>query len=278
MIQFLRQKKATVLFMVLVSVMFVLMSNDLGNRGGKDVPVDVLFRAGAPAVRAGSSLTSFFTDFFKGYADLRGVRAENRRLQDALLRTERERDALRELAAAGGRLQTLLDLKRSIPVPSLAGRVAGSGFASGRATLLIDRGSNDGVHSGMPVVSVGGVVGKVVLVSPGLSKVQCIGDPASGVAAILQGSGYQGMIVGRRPSSCELIYVPPHAEVGHGDLVVTSGLDRIYPRGIPIGRVVGTPEGTGLARRFEVKPEVDFQNISEALVLLAAPGTPDDPR
>src|SRR2546425_695938 len=123
MIQFLRQKRATILFAGLISLMVVLMSHDVGNRGGTDI-------------------------------------------------------------------------------------------AAGRASLLIDRGSSDGVLPNMPVVALGGVVGKVVLCSPSLAKVQCVGDPASGVAVVLESSGYQGMLVGRSVGVCDLIYVPPYAEVG----------------------------------------------------------------
>src|SRR5206468_1285452 len=140
MIQFLRQKRATILFAGLISLMVVLMSHDVGNRGGTDMAAEFLFKAGAPAVRAGSSMTSFVGDAFKNYVDLRGARTENQRLRDQLLRTERERDALREMAAAGGRLQGLLALKQQLATGGTTARIAGSGIASGRASLLIDRG------------------------------------------------------------------------------------------------------------------------------------------
>src|SRR5712691_835709 len=115
MIQFLHQKKADLVFIALVSVMVVLMSHDVGNRGGSDLAGDILFKAGTPAVRAGSSLTTFFSDLFRNYVDLRDVRAENRRLAEELLRAERERDKLRDLAASGERLQALLGLRQSLP-------------------------------------------------------------------------------------------------------------------------------------------------------------------
>lgn len=271
MIQFLQQKRATLVFIALVSVMVVLMSHEVGNRGGADVAGDILFKAGTPAVRAGSSITTYVGDLFRNYVDLRGVRAENRRLSEALLRTERERDRLRETAVSGERLQSLLDLKQTLPAPGVSARVAGSGLASGGDTLLLDRGSNDGVAPGMPVIAVGGAVGRVTKVSGDLAKVQCITDPASGVAVTMQDTGYQGILFGTARRSCEIHYLPPYAEVFHGDLVVTSGLDRIYPRGIPVGRVVGQPQGEGVSRRFEVKPLADFQRVSEVLVLRVPP-------
>ena len=269
MIQFLQQKKATLVLIGLVSIMVVLMSQDAGNRGATDLAGDLLFKAGTPAVRAGSSITTFFSDMLKGYVDLRGVKAENRRLADALLRTERERDRLRELAGSGERLQSLLALRQTLQPPGIAARIAGSGFASGGDTILLDRGSSDGLAGGMPVIAVGGAVGRIVTISADLAKVQCITDPASGVAVVMQESGYQGILFGTGKGGAEIHYLPPYAEVAHGDLVVTSGLDQIYPRGIPVGRVVGVPQGEGVARRYEVKPLVDFQRISEVLVLRA---------
>ncbi len=140
MIQFLRQKVPTLIFIVLISAMLVLMSHDVGNRGGKDIAGELLFQAGAPAVRAGSSATAFVSDLFRNYADLRGARAESLRLSEELLRTQRELDRLREKAAAGERLQGLLELKQSLPPGGISARVVGSGFASGADTLLIDRG------------------------------------------------------------------------------------------------------------------------------------------
>jgi rod shape-determining protein MreC len=272
MIQFLRQKVPTLIFIVLISAMLVLMSHDVGNRGGKDIAGELLFQAGAPAVRAGSSATAFVSDLFRNYADLRGARAESRRLSEELLRTQRELDRLREKAAAGERLQGLLELKQSLPPGGISARVVGSGFASGADTLLIDRGTSDGIQAGMAVIAVGGVVGRVVMVAPQLAKVQCLTDTASGIAVMMDQGGWQGVVIGKNKGACEVQYLqPPYAEVTHGDLLVTSGLDQIYPRGIPVGRIVGTPKGEGIDRRFEVGPLVDFSRIAEVLVLRTAP-------
>src|SRR5262245_38238606 len=235
MIQFIQQRMATFLFIGLISLMLVLMSHDVGNRGGTDVAGEIFFKAGAPAVRAGSSVTSWGTNLFKDYVELRGLRAENLRLTEAVHELERQRDQERELARSAERLQALLDLKQSVSPTVAVARVVGSGIASGQATLLIDRGSSDGVQVGMPVIGLGGVVGKVVLTETHLAKVQCLTDIGSGTAVALQDSGYRGILVGRTPDTCELIYVPAYAEVSHGDLLVTSGLDQVFPRGIPAG-------------------------------------------
>ena len=272
MIQFLRQKVPTLIFIVLISAMLVLMSHDVGSRGGRDIAGEILFQAGAPAVRAGSSATDFVSNLFRNYVDLRNARAESQRLSEELLRTERELDRLRERAAAGERLQALLDLKQTPPPGGIAARVVGSGFASGSDTLLIDRGSSDGIANGMPVIAVGGAVGRIVKVAPQLAKVQCITDAGSGVAVIMQQSGWQGIVVGKNRGASEIQYLqPPYADVSHGDLVVTSGLDQIYPRGIPVGRIVGKAMGEGIARRFEMTPLVDFSRIAEVLVLKTEP-------
>src|SRR5262245_24494603 len=115
MLQFLRQKSPTLVFLVLISGMVGLMSHDVGSRGGKDLAGQILFRAGAPAVAAGSSATAFFGDLFRNYVDLRTARAENARLSEELMRARAEADALRERAASAERLQALLDLRRTLP-------------------------------------------------------------------------------------------------------------------------------------------------------------------
>src|SRR4029450_2421584 len=142
-----------------------------------------------------------------GYVDLRGARKENRTLRS-------EMGAFEELGRRGEeyrrenlRLRDLLDLKASLESPSLAAEVLALGTSSQSRTALINRGSKDGVRRDMPVVSRKGVVGRVISAGAGISKVQLLIDPNSGVAGLLQRTRGQGMVVGLGERGCRMEYV-----------------------------------------------------------------------
>jgi rod shape-determining protein MreC len=122
------------------------------------------------------------------------------------------------------------------------------------------------------VVNRQGVVGRVLTVGSGSSKIQLLIDPNSGVAGLLQRTRGQGMVVGSGDAGCRMEYVSELENVEVGDVVVTSGLDRIYPKGFRIGVVSTVEEGDQLTKNIGLKPEVDFQRLEEVLVLLIPEG------
>ncbi len=134
--------------------------------------------------------------------------------------------------------------------------------------IVVDRGRADGVEVDLPAIAWGGAVGRVVAVDPGHAKIRLLSDANSGVAGIVQRSRVRGIVEGRGATTLDLLYVPRFADVIHGDRVVTSGQDGIFPRGFGIGRIgsiLESPDGT---QTIHLEPELDYATLEEVLILL----------
>jgi rod shape-determining protein MreC len=199
-----------------------------------------------------------------------GVRLsrENARLREAAVDLALENFRLREAAVENARLRRLLDFQaaswfRLQP----AGVLARDAGRFGRS-IKVSRGRGAGIRENMPVVNHEGLVGKVVEVGAGASFVQVLADPDCRVSALVQRTRVPGILGWDPGEGLRLLDVPHHADVEEGDLVVTSGLGEIFPKGILVGRVerVAYEEGH-LFRRIEVRPFVDFSHLEEVFVI-----------
>jgi rod shape-determining protein MreC len=250
---------------VLVVALFALMAGQL--------------RSG-PMSRTEGRILALFSPFLKGVSTVLGwgrgavsfategdSPGRVRELKRELARLRLERERLQEQSLENSRLRALLGLKESLPVPSVAASVLSNAFRGISKTCLIDRGRRSGLGADMPVVNSQGVVGRLRSVGPGISKVQLIIDAASGVAVLVQRSRVQGILVGRGDPILELRYVSTLDDVQPNDLLLTSGLDGIYPSGLPVGVVAEVGEGAGLLRSVTVVPRVEFDRLEEVLIL-----------
>lgn len=213
------------------------------------------------------------------YVDLRGVRGDNARLQErvAFLETllQEKQDRVRE----ADRLREVLGLKQVLPLDTLVALVVARDGLPFYRVLTIDRGLLDGVKEDAPVISPTGVVGRVIRVFPRAASVQLLLDAQSGVGVLIDRSRVMGVASGRSVPNeggvpdLEMRYVPALSDVTVGDVVVTSGLDGIFPKGLAVGRVRAVGEGTGLFKDVRVEPAARFATLEEVLVLL--PSAPE---
>ncbi len=264
----LTERKPFLLLLVLLTCNLALMSSRVRGAGRGSVLEEAILSVAAPFLKAATWIAQGTAGVWRSYVDLRGVEDENRRL-----RAENEALAPRageaeEIRLEVDRLRQLLDLRGQVEFPSVAAHVIARGGSGGDWILTLDRGTRSGLGTNQPVVTPRGVVGRIIEAAPGASKVQTILDPNSGVAAILQRTRTQGMIVGAGPRGCRMEYVSELSNVEVGDVVLTSGLDRIHPKGVIIGVVSAIAEGEGLTKVVEVRPEVDVQRLEEVLVIL----------
>jgi rod shape-determining protein MreC len=202
------------------------------------------------------------------YIDLRHVRQENLALTAQFERVRLAR--LRELedTRQAHRLQALLGFKENWMDQTVAAQVIGTGGTESSRLLYLDKGARDGVKVDQPVITPDGVVGKVLAVfGDHNSQVLLISDASSGVGALLLNSRLQGIVKGSPSGELTLSYIMGDETVQPGEVILTSGGDRIFPKGLPIGTVTRAVMGRNLFLDIHVKPAVPLNSLEEVLVI-----------
>jgi rod shape-determining protein MreC len=200
--------------------------------------------------------------------DLVDVRRENIVLRSSVKLLNERIVAGNEALVANARMKALLDLKVTLPLPSLAVSVIGEDSSAWFKTLVVDRGSADGLLEGMPVVVAGGVVGRLVKVAPQSSRVLLLTDHASAIAALVQRSRARGVVRGAGEGRCSLEFTVRDEDVKVGDTVISSGIGGVFPKGLAIGEVTMVKKGEyGVFQTIEVRPTVNLGKLEEMLVL-----------
>src|SRR6185295_12931246 len=164
------------------------------------------------------------------YIDVKNAREENLELRERVEQLTAERNKALEDAAELGRLRSQLALPARPTYHEIAANVISRNASLWFRRLTIDRGTLDGVKLDMPVASTGGIVGRVISMGPNFAVVQVITDKHAGVGAMLQTSRAMGEIRGLDNNRCELKSISTGEKVEVGESVVTTGLDRIYPK------------------------------------------------
>jgi len=198
------------------------------------------------------------------------VRTEraNERLLEENERLRLENGVMNEILLENERLRDALNFKRLHPPSSVMVQVIGKESSPSSSTITINRGSDDGVEKGMALITSAGVVGRVQATLPGTAKVILLTDPASTLAVRVMRNREEGLLEGKL-ESCALKYVSYYADIQEGDLLVTSGLDGIYPKGLAVARVVKVTRHEASAFQAVVaEPAVRLSRLEEALVLL----------
>lgn len=229
-------------------------------------------KLGLELVGAAQSVTTMVGGYFRGvwsdYSELIDVRGENRRLREELAQYKAATTQYREAVATNVRLEKLLGLKEVLPDPTLTVRVVGFDPSPWYKTIIIDRGSSDGVQRGMPVVTVEGIVGQVIEASPHYAKVLLANDPNSAVDVVVQKNRVQGILKGDGERFV-LHYVLRNADVEEGDEIITSGLGGVFPKGLSVGRVdKAVVSRSGMFKGIVVEPAANFSCLEYLIVIL----------
>lgn len=197
------------------------------------------------------------------------VGEKNIRLQDEFDRIKRENNQFREMLATYKRVENLLQFKKKLDLPVQVAQVIGRDPTGWFESVIIDKGLSSGLKINMPVVNAEGVVGRLVAVSSHYAKVLLIIDQNSAVDCIIQRSREKGILKGLSSNICELDYILKRSDIRINDRLVTSGLGRVFPKGIPVGDIIGVEDIPGeLFKEIKVKPMVDFSKLEELLVIL----------
>lgn len=253
----------------------LLISAQVSNRGGVSVLDTILYGGLSQAQGITARVVQGVSGVWTEYVWLRGTRTEAARMQQAIDRLGVELQQARAQARRAETLERLLGVQRTALPEMLAARVIAADPTAVFRTVTIDRGAADGIRRDMAVLAPAGIVGRVIDEPARHSaKVQLITDRNAGVGALLERTQTGGVVVGAEGDPpLRMEYVSNLAEVEAGDLVATSGLDGIYPRGFVIGRVEQADRGSGLYREIRVRPLVDFWALDTVLVV-TGPGAP----
>lgn len=260
-----------------------LISVQVNTKSGLPLLQAVIFGGFAEVQRLTTATVDASRGLWSGYVALREVEAENdalrREIQSLQVRLQEER----ALAQRTESLRQLLELRDRAGLQTTASEVIAASASPEFRTMTIDKGTNDGLSADMAVISPDGVVGRIILPSLRASKVQLLIDRNAAVGALIERTRAQGVVVGVGGLTLEMDYVPGTADVKPGDLVVTSGIDGIYPKGFVIGTVDDIQDrGPGSFPVIAIRPAVDFSRLEEVLVVLTPPaartaGLPEDP-
>lgn len=222
----------------------------------------------SPFERAGSYGFGWFRDVWRNYFALRSAKKDREDLR-------RENDALKlriaqleGKAAETDRLAALLHFRQSqSDVPMVAARVIGGSAGTASLTIEIDRGEKDGIRKDMGVITPDGVVGKVSEAYGNTSTVLLLTDTKSGVGAMLADTRIQSPVGGLGEPLITMKYVPNDDDVSVGERVITSGMDRIFPRDLPVGTITEVKAGVDF-KKIRIKPAANLEKLEEVLVLL----------
>jgi rod shape-determining protein MreC len=227
----------------------------------------------APLSGGAAALGRFADGLWSDYIALLEVRRENVALRKSVKLLNERIVAGHEALVANARLKALLDLKGALDAPSVAVSVIGEDSSAWFNTLVVDRGSADGLSEGMPVLAAGGIVGRLVKVALHSSRVLLLTDHASAIAAVVQRSRARGVVRGMGGGMgrgrCSMEFTVRDEDVKVGDTVVSSGVGAVFPKGLPIGEVTMVKKGEyGVFQTIEVRPAVTIDKLEEMLVLV----------
>jgi rod shape-determining protein MreC len=221
-----------------------------------------------PAENAVVHVQSWVVRVWRNYFYLRDVRRENERLQQENLRLRLEQVRIAQDAGQAQRLQALFKFKEQFISQTLAAQVIGSSGTETSSLIYIDKGTRDGIKPDMAVIAPAGIVGKIIRVFPMTSQVLEINDQSSGFGAMLEKSRLQGILKGTPSGEMMVHYIMSDEKVEAGEMVLTSGGDRIFPKGLPIGRVVQVNPGPETFLNIRVKPAAQLNRLEEVLVIM----------
>jgi rod shape-determining protein MreC len=253
-------------------VVVALVVTTVWYREGSDGPLHVtrrvLVAASQPFATAGTWIAGPFRAV-GGWASGLGVNsADYTALKEKNLKLEEQLAALQEAKLENDRIRALVDFAAAQQLPTIGARIIGRPTDSRQRVILIDRGSSSGVKRGDTVIAAGGLVGQVIEVTSWNAQVRLVSDSSSGATALVQRTRVNGIVRGALDGPLMFEFVQPELAPVVGDVLVTSGLGGVYPKGIVVGDVtaVSAPQ-SDLYPTISVASRVDIDRIEEVLVL-----------
>ena len=271
------KERAVLVLIPLLILQLALLSLQIEGPSGTLLFKTWTLAAQAPVIAVASGITGGVKHVWHSYIWMVGARTENEQLKQAVRQLSLVHSAYEQMKQENIRLRRLVSLDETVPLLTVGARVVARtpGFLSN--VIYINRGSADGVRVDAPVFSGDGIVGRTVIVASHQSQVQLITNPDASVGVMLERTRTPGVLRGSGDLLLDLNYVSNTEQIAVGDMVLSSGLDGIFPKGLAIGKVVDSRKGKGVFRTIKVEPIMDLVRIEEVSVLLSEPKPEKEP-
>ena len=251
----------------------VLISAQVNTASGLPILQVVTFGSFSEVQRGTMAAIDGVRGVWSGYVALQQVQEENNTLKQEMASLQVRLQQERAEAQRTDNLRQLLELRERAQLDTAAAEVIAGAASPDFKTVTIDKGTSDDLATDMAVISPAGVVGRVILPSRRASKVQLLIDRNAAAGALIERTRVQGVVAGIGDGLLRMQYVPGTADVKTGDLVVTSGIDGIYPKGFVIGTIDHADRGAGAYHEIVIRPAVDFSRLEEVLIVRTPPAS-----
>ncbi len=257
---------AVALFIAINLIVITTSSRDaLPVSGVERIAISVV----SPFQKAVSRTIRFTTDIWDTYFLAVLAVGENVQLKNELGKSLEAKTHNDELVLENIRLKKFVNFTGKVPNTYVAAQIIGRDPTPWFKTAMIDKGASDGLSKGSPVLVSEGIVGQIINVSKNYSRVLLITDRNSAVDALVQNSRVRGIVKGNSEDNCSFVYALRKDEVTKGEMIVSSGLDQVFPKGLRIGRILNvTKVHSQLFQDITIETSVDFDKIEEVLVLI----------
>jgi rod shape-determining protein MreC len=272
MFEFLKRFSAPIAFICLLLIAAVAMVSDTRDLENPDRQLPwwqaLVLEIAAPVQQLVSVPATAVRNVWNRYVNLIDVGVENQRLQDRVAELEEINLQYQEALVASGHLQRIAAMRGDFEVPMLPAQVVGLDISLWFRSVVVDRGRSHGVNAGNPIITNNGVAGLVTAASSHAAKVMLLLDRQSAVDGVVQRSRTRGVVHGNGAGKLEFEFVAREGDIRPGDLVLTSGLDAVYPKGLRIGSVAEIRErGSDLIQVAILTPAVDFERLEQVFVM-----------
>jgi rod shape-determining protein MreC len=262
------KERAVLVLIPLLVLHLALLSIQIESSSGTLLAKSWTLALQAPILSLSAKVTGGVKQTWQKYLWMVGARAENEMLQTTVRRLLLMNNEYAQSQLENERLRHLLALNERMEFKSVGARVVARTPAFLSNVVYLNRGSAEGVYVDAPVISGDGIIGRVFLVTTHQSQVQLITNPEASIGALLDRTRTPGVLRGSGNPLLEMAYIGNTESVEVGDIIVSSGLDGIYPKGLPIGKVVDSRKGKGVFRTIKVEPQVDLIRLEEVSILL----------
>jgi rod shape-determining protein MreC len=265
------KNKATSYIVVMILSFYVFITSSEKLEGPSFVK-KVIVESIAPLQGGTASLKRQYWQFVDNYLNIVDTRKENEFLRYKISELSQENFSLKTLAKENERLKSLLAFGEQIKYQRILSQVIGWNSSAEFKVLRIDKGSNQGIVARSAVITSEGLVGYTYVVYPNYTDILTILDPNNRVDVFIERTRTHAILEGLSDELCRMKFVPRTETLAIGDLVITAGFGKLYPKGIKVGLVeFAEHDSVGITQKVKVRPTVDFEKLEEVVILIRPP-------